>query len=65
MVFRSPTAANSNSSWFIEFKHAWTNVSAGMRAIAKRLILAPGAAAVRDLFAQLLDNRRFNQIFVE
>jgi hypothetical protein len=36
-----------------------------MGAIAERQILAAGAAAVRNLFAHLLDNRRFNQIFVE
>ncbi len=65
MVLRSPTAANGNSCWFVEFKHARANICAGMRAIAERQILASGAAAVCDLFAHLLDNRRFNQIFVE
>lgn len=65
VVFRSPTAANSNGSRFIEFKHSWGNVGARVRAIAERQILAPGAPAVRNLFAHLLDNRRFNQIFVE
>jgi hypothetical protein len=49
----------------MKFKHAWANVGAGMRVIAERQILAPGAAAVCDMFAHLLDNRRFNQIFVE
>jgi hypothetical protein len=65
MIFGPPTAANSNSSWFIKFKHAWANVGADMRAIAERQILTPGAAAVRDLSAHLLDNRWFDQIFVE
>ena len=65
MVFGPPTTANSNGSWFLEFKHARGNVGAGMRAIAERQILAAGAAAVRNLFAHLLDDRRFNQVFVE
>jgi hypothetical protein len=65
MVLRSPTTANGNRSRFVEFQHARANICAGMRAVAKRQILASGAATVCDLFAHLLDNRRFNQIFVE
>jgi hypothetical protein len=49
----------------MKFKHAWANVGAGMRAIAERQILSPGAAAVRDLSAHLLDNRWLDQVFVE
>jgi hypothetical protein len=40
-------------------------IGAFMRPVAKRQVLAPRAAAIRNFLAHLLDDRRLDQIFVK
>ena len=65
MVLRPPTPANRDGGRFVKRQYARRDVGPLMRTVAKWQILTPGAAAIGDLLRYLLDNRRFDQIFVK
>ena len=55
MILGSPAAADGDGGWLVEFENARLDIRHRMRPIAKRQILASGAAAVGDAFGDLFE----------
>ena len=65
VVLRPPATTNRDGGRFVKRQYARRDAGALMRTVTKRQVLAPGTAAIGDLLRYLLDDRRFDQIFVK
>jgi hypothetical protein len=64
MIFRSPAATDGDGLWLFKLQNKRLDIRRGVRAVAKRQILAPCAATVGDAFGDLFYDRGFDEIFV-
>ena len=64
VLLRFPASADRDRLGLIQLENERLHVCDFVRAIAERQIFASGAAAVRDTFRYLSDDRRFDQIIV-